>query len=870
MFAEMMKSRPWTWAELKAIGGTEGIGMSFLETAFYARTAPPERRVHQQAAQAVLKALLSEQSTELKGQVRSYGELLEASGYAPRHEEFDRLLGILDDELKLVTPVDAEEKGGNPAIDQPSRTEEKHYQLTHDYLVPAVRQWLSRKQRESRRGQCEIRLAERTDLWTVKRERKQLPILWEWLGIQLNTRRRMWTEPQRRMMQAATRWHLTRALLAAILLGLLVVAGFEIQGRFYSRALVGRLLTAENAEVPGILADMAGYQRWTKPLLTAKTDLPDQDRRDDLRVRLALVSSDSSQSEPLMQHLLDGPPDEVQMVRHFLLPHHHLVAEQAWDVLDDSQYPPARRLRAACALAGWNAQDARWTDHAEQVVGWLLSESPLRLAIWTTLLRPVDTHLLESLERAYRNDSDAVAHCGAAVVLSDFLSRDPNHLLALIKDARLDQLRFITDNLPPLGDVFCDQLTRELAELDRPEDDHPASYSARANVAIALLKLGRGDAVWPLLDASKDPTVRSYLIQRMAMADVDPSLLLDRLNDEPPVGVRRALLLSLGQYDRRLLSERFRNAAVQEGLRLYASDPDPGVHSASEWLLRRFGVQKQLGESSQKPVREPPDPQPDWCITLEGHTMARVTGPVEFLMGSPESDPERKYDEVLRHVTIDRSFAIATKELTIEQFIRFDPSYSSRMQVPHLKVPSIRPVRITVHEAMAYCNWLSQQEGLSEDQWCYKKVKEAKDGFEPHPDWLSRTGYRLTSEEEWEFACRAGTETSWFLGRDPALLPLYAWGNFNASGEVQPVGGLMPNDLGLFDVYGNVEEWCQDRYTDNPDFPPSARTQLYVNRSGHVTSGQRGFRSAWRAHCVGHQPGAGLRIARTLASVEEK
>jgi eukaryotic-like serine/threonine-protein kinase len=315
MFAEMMKSRPWTWTELKAIGGAEGIGMSFLETAFYAKTAPPERRVHQQAAQAVLKALLSEQSTELKGQVRSYGELLEASGYARRPKEFDRLLGILDDELKLVTPVDAEEKGENPAIDQPSRAEEKHYQLTHDYLVPAVRQWLSRKQRESRRGQYEIRLAERTDLWTVKRERKQLPILWEWLGIQLNTRKRMWTEPQRRMMQAATRWHLTRALLAAIVLGLLVVAGFEIQGRFYSRELVERLLTAENAEVPGILADMAGYQRWTKPVLTAAMELPEQDRRDDLRRRLALVSSDSSQSEPLMQHLLDGPPDEVQMVR---------------------------------------------------------------------------------------------------------------------------------------------------------------------------------------------------------------------------------------------------------------------------------------------------------------------------------------------------------------------------------------------------------------------------------------------------------------------------------------------------------------------------------------------------------------------------
>jgi eukaryotic-like serine/threonine-protein kinase len=383
------------------------------------------------------------------------------------------------------------------------------------------------------------------------------------------------------------------------------------------------------------------------------------------------------------------------------------------------------------------------------------------------------------------------------------------------------------------------------------------------------LKLRRGDAVWPLLDSSKDPTVRSYLIQRITMAHVDPSMLLDRLNNEPPVGVQRALLLSLGQYDRGLLSGRFRDAVVQAGLQRYASDPDPGAHSASEWLLRRIGAEEELEASSLRLAGQPPDPQRNWYVTSEGHVMARVTAPVEFLMGSPESDRERVYDEVLRHVIIDRSFAIATKELTIAQFLRFDPSYSSRMQVPLLKVPSIRPVRITVHEAMAYCNWLSQQEGLPEDQWCYKEVKEVKDRFEPHPDWLSRTGYRLTSEEEWEFACRAGTETIRFFGTDPALLPLYAWGIFNASGEVQPVGGLMPNDLGLFDVYGNVAEWCQDRYTDNPDIPPSARSQLYANRSGHVTSGQRGFRSAARAHCVGHQPGAGLRIARTLASVEK-
>ena len=81
LFAEMMKGKPWTPATLKAVGGTEGVGVTFLEETFSAATAPPEHRYHQKAARAVLKALLPETGTDIKGHMRSYAELLEASGY---------------------------------------------------------------------------------------------------------------------------------------------------------------------------------------------------------------------------------------------------------------------------------------------------------------------------------------------------------------------------------------------------------------------------------------------------------------------------------------------------------------------------------------------------------------------------------------------------------------------------------------------------------------------------------------------------------------------------------------------------------------------------------------------------------------------
>ena len=96
LFAEMMKGKPWTPATLQEIGGTEGVGVTFLEETFSAATARPEHRLHQKAAQAVLKALLPESGTDIKGQMRSRQDLLEASGYPNRPRDFDDLIHILD------------------------------------------------------------------------------------------------------------------------------------------------------------------------------------------------------------------------------------------------------------------------------------------------------------------------------------------------------------------------------------------------------------------------------------------------------------------------------------------------------------------------------------------------------------------------------------------------------------------------------------------------------------------------------------------------------------------------------------------------------------------------------------------------------
>jgi hypothetical protein len=203
LFAEMVKGKPWAPATLKEVGGTAGVGVTFLEETFSASTAPPEHRLHQKAAQAVLKALLPRTGTDIKGQMRSEAELREASGYAGRPRDFDDLIHILDAELRLITPTDPEGKdeGGRMKDEKPAPQPDgtdssfilhpsslRYYQLTHDYLVHSLRDWLTRKQRETRRGRAELRLAERAAVWDAKPENRHLPSILEWGAIRLLTR----------------------------------------------------------------------------------------------------------------------------------------------------------------------------------------------------------------------------------------------------------------------------------------------------------------------------------------------------------------------------------------------------------------------------------------------------------------------------------------------------------------------------------------------------------------------------------------------------------------------------------------------------------------------------------------------------------
>jgi formylglycine-generating enzyme required for sulfatase activity len=328
---------------------------------------------------------------------------------------------------------------------------------------------------------------------------------------------------------------------------------------------------------------------------------------------------------------------------------------------------------------------------------------------------------------------------------------------------------------------------------------------------------------WPLLRHCADPTARSYLVQRLAPLGIEAAAVAERLEVEPDVSARRALILALGEYGPEQLPEGLRNRLVPRLLEWYRDDPDPGIHGAVDWLLRhgREGPEKRKLDWGQAGELRQIDEERKgkavegrrWYVNGQGQTMVLIPGPVEFRMGSPAAEEGRTEYELLHRRRIGRCFALASKPVTVEEFQRF---LKERPDVARMNIKQYSPgmdtpiIAVTWFEAAQYCNWLSEQEGIPEDQWCYPKHADIKEGMKLYPHYLQRTGYRLPTEAEWECACRAGAEASRSYGSPVELLPRYGWYLPNAQARTWPVGQKRPNDLGLFDMHGNVFQWCQE------------------------------------------------------------
>jgi serine/threonine protein kinase/formylglycine-generating enzyme required for sulfatase activity len=917
LFAEMMKGKPWTPAALKEVGGTQGIGVTFLEETFSAQTANPKHHRHQKAVRAVLKALLPESDANIKGRMRSYAELLAASGYDDRTHDFDELMRILDNEVRLITPTEPEgepsdegrgarkEKlpdGSLSLTPRPSPLAPRFYQLTHDYLVPSLRDWLTRKQKETKRGRAELLLVDRAAVWNARPENRQLPSLWQCLSIRWLTTKKNWTGPQRKMLGRANRVHAVRGMALGLLLAVATVTGLAIREQVveqrkavHAAGLVRAVLNADTAQVPAIIEEISEYRKWADPLLRQENNKAAVNSRQKLHSSLALLPVDATQVDYLYGQLLDAKLHEVPVIRDALAAHQDALLGRLWAVVEKpDKGKEAQRLRAASALAKYDPESEKWTKASPPVVNDLVQENAVFLGQWTEAFRPVKNTFLAPLSVIFRDQRPERAL--ATHLLADYAADDPRILAELLMDADEKQFAAIYPKFKEWGQQGLPVLTGEIDKTSPPE--LPSSDGRRerlakrqANAAVALLRMNQPEKVWPFLKHSGDPRLRSYLIHRLSSMGADAKAIVTRLEGEPDLTIRRALILSLGEYGEQEFSRHDRQALLPKLQDVYRHDADPGLHAACEWLLRTWQQDEWLKQTNEEWAkdqeqrdkrllaiqqllqRDKDKSPPQWYVNSQGQTVVVFPGPVEFLMGSPPTEERRQDSEPQHKKRIGRTFALAAKSVTVEQYRQFEKGH----QLPALytRLPDLPVVAIDWYQAVRYCNWLSKEEKIPEEQWCYEiKGNEIK----LKASYLSLSGYRLPTEAEMEYAIRAGAVTSRYFGETEDLLEEYAWYQKNSQERTWPVGSKKPNDIGLFDIQGNVWTWCQERSRNYPEIKGSAISEdkedelvvgspdARVLRGGSFNSSIATVRSAFRNREVTsiRDDNVGFRTARSF------
>lgn len=242
----------------------------------------------------------------------------------------------------------------------------------------------------------------------------------------------------------------------------------------------------------------------------------------------------------------------------------------------------------------------------------------------------------------------------------------------------------------------------------------------------------------------------------------------------------------------------------------------------------------------------------------------------EFTLGSPDTEAGRNPDEGPTHRIKIEPFWMGRLEVTWNLYRPFMENGKSRNKDGTLNLDSDQttseppaaggdtpltdtitqptPPYIPMHFEMG--------EGYSKD---YPAIGVTQHAASKFCEWLSsQTGhfYRLPTEAEWEYACRAGTTTAWSFGDDPAKLPEYAWFSGNSEFQYQKVGTRKPNPWGLFDMHGNVAELVLDQYAadtykslkDGQDSPwvPAPNRYPTVVRGGHWDADAALLRSAAR------------------------
>jgi len=277
---------------------------------------------------------------------------------------------------------------------------------------------------------------------------------------------------------------------------------------------------------------------------------------------------------------------------------------------------------------------------------------------------------------------------------------------------------------------------------------------------------------------------------------------------------------------------------------------------------------RAFADSPARPVLEVPDSTAKAEAEMKPYTdviggtlvkfdMLPIRGG-KFVMGSPANEPKRNEDEGPQHEVEIEPFWMGKHEVTWDEYEVF----MFALDIARRKVTGEEPTAmdnladVLTRPTKPYTD---MSFGMGKEK--FPAICMTQYAAKMYCEWLNaKTGryYRLPTEAEWEYACRAGTKTAYSFGDDPEQLDEYAWSFDNSNDAYHQVGQKKPNPWGLYDMHGNVAEWCADQYV--PEFyarcaaegvvksPLAVPTMLYphVARGGSWDDDPEVLRSAAR------------------------
>ena len=439
-------------------------------------------------------------------------------------------------------------------------------------------------------------------------------------------------------------------------------------------------------------------------------------------------------------------------------------------------------------------------------------------------LMPLRELVLPILERQYEGGQLPPAqrlHAAFALAALGRVERD--FLVESIASAKSDECRNLIAALRVDREAAVQGLHQQAAKAGKSKD-----WPQKARLAIVALYLGESALASDMLQVEQrpDPVERTVFIKTFPTWHCDLSDLLPALEAADDSAFRSGMCCAMGSVSPEALSAEEKEKCEQALQDWYRNKPDGGTHGAARFALGQWKL-------ALPPIAPTAEPQTSshWYVNSIGMTMALIPAG-EFLMGSPgnDNDPIEKQ----HRVRITKPFWLGMHLVTVGQFRKFveESKYdagTSWQKAFHGQSEDHPVELVSWNDAEAFCEWLGRKEG--------KK-------------------YRLPTEAEWEYACRAGTQTKWSFGDDENDLGDHAWFGSISNVLTHAVGKKRPNAWGLSDMHGNAPVWCQDWYdggyyakspVDDPTGPATGTVR--------VTRGSGWSSQAWncRSACRGCQ-----------------